>query len=233
VSGDRALHAVAGARTDPPRPAGDAAAAGGVDEWGASPVAVRLARTLAGRRWQVELGGLDHLPRRGGALLVTNPRSLAMVPPMVALALGERLQRTVRFAGVLDVAPASTLLRRIGGVLALPGEVQSALTDGDLVVAGATADESPVAGWVRGLVGADRRAGRVPVEFVAAARRAGVPVHPVAVTSSPLGRMARIEVVAAVRPRLDRRGPLAATELADRVQRRLQHRLDEITGGGA
>jgi 1-acyl-sn-glycerol-3-phosphate acyltransferase len=234
VSSDRALRAVAGSRTDRIRPAiGAPDETPVVDEWGASPLAVRLARTVADRRWQIQLGGLEHLPRRGGALLITNPRSLAMVPPMVALALGERLDRTVRFAGVPDLAPANTILRRVGGVLALPDEVESALADGDLVVVGAAGDEWPVAGWVRGLLGRDRRAGTVPVAFVAAARRAGVPIHPVAAATSPVGRAARIEIVAAVRPRLDRRGPLAAAELAERVQQRLQQRLDEITGGGA
>jgi hypothetical protein len=234
VSGQRSLHAVSGTRPDPSPPivrATDDAAA--VDEWGASPLAVRIGRGIAARRWHVEVGGLEHLPRRGGALLITNPRSWAFVPPMVALTLGERLDRTVRFAGVPDVAPASALLRRIGGILALPDEVESALRGGDLVVVGAAGSQHSLGGWLDTVLERERRAGTVPVAHVAAARRAGTPIHPVAAVSTPFGRSARAEIAPAVRPRLDRRGPLAATELAERVQRRLQQRLDEITGGNA
>jgi hypothetical protein len=232
VSGQRSLRAVSGARIEPVPPvAGPADAAAVVDEWGASPLAVRIGRGLAFRRWHVEVGGLEHLPRRGGALLVTNPRSLAFVPPMVALALGERLDRIVRFAGVPDYAPANALLRRIGGVLDLPDEVESALRGGDLVVVGAAGTQHALTGWLRVTLERERRAGTVPVAHVAAARRAGAPIHPVAAVSTPFGRAARAEIAPAVRPRLDRRGPLAATELAERIQHRLQQRLDEITGG--
>lgn len=234
MTGARPLRAVTGARTTPePSPVRAVDDAAVVDEWGASRLALTIGRALARRRWQLELGGLEHLPRRGGALLVTNARSLALVPPMVALALGERLGRTVRFAGLLDVPPVSLGLRRVGGVLALPDEVESALHGGDLVVVGATGVDQPLATWLGAAIGRGRHAGGVPVDHVAAARRAGVPIHPVAAVSSPLRRAARAEIAAAVRPRLDRRGPLAAAELADRVQQRLQQRLDEITSGGA
>lgn len=203
-----------------------------IDEWGASEGAISIGRSLAGVRWRVDLGGIDRLPRRLGALLVTNPRQLALVPAMVALSIGDAVGRTVRFAGHPDLAPPSLVLRRIGAVLDDPDEVETALRGGDLVVVGARATSrwSPIptlAVW-----GTDRReAGTVPVRHVAAAQRAGVAIHPVAAMSSPFARGARVEIGAAVRPVRDRRGPLAAAETADRVQRHLQQRLDEITGG--
>jgi hypothetical protein len=194
---------------------------------------VLVGRRLAGLRWTVRVGGANRLPAEGGALLVTNPRRGALAPVMTALALGNDLARTVRFAGHPDVAPLGTLLRRMGALLALPDEVESALRGGDLVVVGARSTSAPSAHDLAQYVPFAMRhwsAGEVPVPFVAAGRAAGVPVHPVAVLSSPVLRDARVEVCAAVRPRLDRRGPLAHAELADRVQRRLQQRLDEITG---
>lgn len=234
MSGLSGLRLVAGdqpARGAEPLPARTVDA---VDEWGASHRWTGVGRVLARLRWRVEISGADRLPARGGALLVTNPRRGALVPVMTALALGRELGRTVRFAGHDDIAPSSTVLRRMGAVLALPGEVEGALRGRDLVVAGAVPDGRPGPGDLLQfvpLLPRHWRAGTVPVALVAAARAAGVPVHPVAVLSSPVTRSARVEICPAVRPRLDRRGPLAHTELAERVQRRLQQRLDEIGVG--
>ena len=59
---------------------------------------------------------------------------------------------------------------------------------------------------------------------------AGVGVFPVASMSSPLGRSARVQVGAQLRPRKKRRGPLAEQELAEMTQRHLQRMLDELGG---
>lgn len=229
MTSGRPLTAVDGERVARVVPATDDAHGASVDEWGASRFGVAIGRALVARRWDVGLGGLERVPRRGGALLITNPRALALIPPMVALAVGTELDRTVRFAGVLDVAPAS-LLRRLGGVLARPDEVESALRGGHVVVVGATGSGLP-GDLVPRRPGRSPGAGTVPPAYVDAARRARVPIHPVAVLGGPFGRRVRVEVGPAVRPRLDRRGPLAAAELADRVEGHLQRRLDEIAGG--
>ncbi len=227
------LRVVEGSASTPLAPAA-AAPEADVDEWGASRFGMRVGRALGAMRWSVRVGGAERLPIRTGALLVTNPRRGALVPPMTSLALGAELRRTVRFAGHGDVAPTSVLLRKIGAVLALPDEVEAALRGGALVVVGASPTTVPglhdLLQFVP-LIARHWNAGNVPVAFVAAARAAGVPVHPVAVLSSPIDRSARIEICPAVRPRLDRRGPLAHIEQADRVRRRLQQRLDEISVG--
>jgi hypothetical protein len=57
-----------------------------------------------------------------------------------------------------------------------------------------------------------------------------VPIFPVASMSSIIGRAARVEVGAAVRPHRKRRGPLAEVELAEVVQRHLQRMLDAFGG---
>ncbi|MBI5089807.1 MAG: hypothetical protein HZB15_13375 [Actinobacteria bacterium] len=53
---------------------------------------------------------------------------------------------------------------------------------------------------------------------------------PVASMSSVLGRDARAEVGAPLRPRHHRRGPLGEVETAETVQRHIQRLLDELGG---
>ena len=48
-----------------------------VDDFGRDPHLVRALSPLAHLRWDVSVGGIDHLPLRGGALLVCNTRTLA------------------------------------------------------------------------------------------------------------------------------------------------------------
>lgn len=203
-----------------------AASPGGIDQWGRSPSVADLANRLAALRWDVDLGGVHHLPRRHGALLVTNPRRLAWVPPMVALALSAAIDRPVRFAGHPDVAPFSTVLRRIGAVLARPDEVETALRDGDLVLVGA----APTTPLHRPWQLLAPSAGTVPAVHIAMATRAGVAVHPVAALTGPLTRAATVTIGAGLRPRHDQRGPLATADLVDRVQASL-HALVAARGG--
>ncbi|QQS23497.1 MAG: hypothetical protein IPM43_08425 [Actinomycetota bacterium] len=189
-----------------------------VDDWGRDPELVRILGGVAGLRWHPTVGGVRHLPAHAGALLVTNARRYALTPLLVAWSVGLATKRPVRFVGRPDVAPAGPLLRRLGGLLDQPLEVQAALRDGELVVVGTEPSRS------------SRQAGIVPVEHVGAALKAGVGIYPVAALSSPFMRRSRVEVGTLVRERLKRRGPLAEVELAEHAQHRLQQRLDEIGG---
>lgn len=189
-----------------------------VDDYGRDPHLVRALSPIAGLRWNVSVGGVDRLPSRGGALLVCNDRRLSYTPIWAAWALWQHTGRPVRFVGRPDIAPVGALMRRIGGLLADPDEVAGALRHRELVLVGCTPSRHA------------RHAGSAPHELVAAAVVTGTPVFPLATTSSALGRSARVEVGPQVRPRHDRRGPLAEVELAESVQRHLQRMLDGLGG---
>jgi len=189
-----------------------------VDEWGRDDHLVRVLWPLARLRWNVSVGGLDHLPARVGALLVTNERRFSFSPLYVAGALSSATGRPVRFVGRGDHAPFGAALRRVGALLDNPTEVHGALRHGELVVMATAATTHP------------RHAGTVDHELVGAAVTAGVAVIPVASMSSPFNRTARAEVGPPVRLRKKRRGPLAEIELAEATQRHLQRILDELGG---
>lgn len=189
-----------------------------VDDWGRDDRLIRLISPLASLRWSVSVAGAHHLPERAGALLVTNTRRGSWSQLYVAWALARATNRPVRFVGRPDVAPIGPFLRRLGALLRNPTEVEGALRAGELVVFPATPTRHP------------RHAGAVDHEVLGAAVRAGVAVYPVASMSSVVGRAARADVGAAVRPRRKRRGPLAEVELADVVQRHIQTMLDEFGG---
>ena len=163
---------------------------------------MRLARV----RWDVSVGGDQHLPKRSGALIVVNARRFALAPIFAAFSLSEAVDRQVRFVGRPDTAPVGAFSRRLGGLLELPDEVEGALTAGELVVMGADHEDRV------GLVG------RVDHALVGAAVIAGVPVHPGATSSTPFGRGARLEIGRASRSPRTRRGPLTELELADQVR---------------
>jgi hypothetical protein len=189
-----------------------------VDDWGRDTTFVRVGSFAAGLRWRVSLGGAEHVPQRTGALIVTNARRFALTPLLVAWAVGDATGRPVRFVGRHDIAPFGDLSRRLGGLLAHPDEVRSALRHREIVVVGTDA------------VTQLRRAGEVPIPFVAAAVDAGAQILPAATVTTPFGRHARIEMAAPVRPTNDRRGPLREVETAEHVRRRLQHLLDAMGG---
>ena len=189
-----------------------------VDDYGRDPHLVTALGPLARLRWSVAVGGTQHLPVRGGALLVSNSRRWALNAVWAAWALSEKIDRPVRFVGRPDLAPIGPFMRRIGGLLDDPAEVQGALDAHELVIIGTEPTAHP------------RHAGAVPHELVGAAVRAGTPVFPVATMSSTLGRAARVEVGTPVRARRKRRGPLAEVELADQVQHQLQRMLDAFGG---
>jgi hypothetical protein len=188
-----------------------------VDHWGRDQRLVEAIAPWANLRWDVSVGGEQLLPR-GSALIIVNTRRFALTPISTAFALGEALHRPVRFVGRPDTVPFGPLLRRVGGLLAQPDEIAGALRDGQLVVLGAHGSANP------------RFAGAVDPQLVGAAIRENVPVHVAATLSTMVSRQARVEVVAALRSRKKRRGPLAEVELAEHAQRRLQDLLDELGG---
>jgi hypothetical protein len=189
-----------------------------VDDWGRDPSLVRALSAIGHLRWQISVGGADRLPTRGGALLVTNARRLSFSAIYTAMALGEATGRPVRFVGRPDIVPIGPLLRRIGGLLARPDEVEGALRHHELVVMPAASTRHP------------RHAGAVDPTLIAMAIATGSPVFPVASMSSPLGRSARVEIAPAVRPKRKRRGPLGDIEMAEAVQHHLQKVLDGLGG---
>jgi len=190
-----------------------------VDDWGRDPGLVRQLAALSQLRWSVTVGGDQHLPRRKGALVVVNARRFALAPIFAAFAIGEAVDRPVRFVGRSDTAPLGPLGHRIGGLLDHPDEVFGALRAGELVVLGAEASTGlRQVGYV----------GRIKHEHVGAATAAGVQVFPAATMSSPFGRGARVEIGQATRPSRRRRGPLAELELADHLRDEIVRLLDEM-----
>jgi hypothetical protein len=190
--------------------------AGVVDDWGRDPGLVRTVIAMSHLRWDVTVGGDQRLPRRKGALIVVNARTLALAPIYSALALSEAVDRPVRFVGRPDVAPVGSFLRRLGGLLDHPDEVAGALAAGQLVIMGAAHNERL------------RKVGRVDHALVGGALAAGVQVFPAATSSNPIGRAARLEIGTPSRSPRRRRGPLSELELADEVARDIELLLSEM-----
>jgi hypothetical protein len=190
--------------------------AGVVDDWGRDPALVHKLIALSQFRWNVSVGGDQHLPRRKGALVVVNARRFALAPIFSAFAISEAVGRPVRFVGRSDSAPVGAFSRRIGGLLDHPDEVAGALSAGELVVMGAEHDTRL------------REVGLVDHGLVGAALAAGTSVFPAATSSSPLSRSARVEIGTATRSIRKRRGPLAELELADRVRVDIGLLLEEM-----
>ncbi len=189
-----------------------------VDEWGRDAHLIELLTPAATLRWDVSVGGVQHLPKRGGALLVTNSRYFSLSTVYSAWALSKAIGRPVRFAGRPDIAPLGPLMQRFGGLLNKPEEISGALRANELVVVSAKGTRDP------------RHAGTVDPTLIGTAIASGTPVHPVASMSTPFGRPARVEVGAAVRPRRKRRGPLAELELAELTQVSIQRLIDALGG---
>jgi len=189
-----------------------------VDEWGRDAQLIDLLTPLARLRWDVAVGGTHHLPKREGALLVTNSRRWSLSAIYAAWALSREVGRPVRFGGRPDVAPIGPLLQRLGGLLNDPDEIRAALAAGELVVVSCHSTDDP------------RHAGVVDPALIGTAVITGTPVFPVASMSSLIGRAARVEVGPQIRPHRKRRGPLAEIELAELVQRHLQRMLDGFGG---
>jgi hypothetical protein len=189
-----------------------------VDEWGRDAHLIRLLTPAATLRWDVSVGGVQHLPKRAGALLVTNSRRFSLSTVYSAWALSAAIGRPVRFGGRPDIAPLGPLMQRLGGLFANRDEISGALRAGELVIVSSQATRDP------------RHAGPIDPALIGSAVVTGTPVFPVASMSSPFGRAARAEVGPQVRPRLKRRGPLAELELAELTQRHIQRLIDSLGG---
>jgi hypothetical protein len=171
-----------------------------VDEWGRDARLIGALAPLASLRWDVSVSGRQ-LIGSGAALIVVNARRFALSPIVAALALSDELARPVRFVGRPDYVPFGPFLRRLGGLLAQPGEVAGALRAGELVIATA----SP--------------------ELIGAAIREHAPVHVAAITSALTSRSVHIEISEALAEDRGRHGPLAEVEFADVARLRLQQLL--------
>lgn len=191
---------------------------GSVDDWGRDPSLVTAIAALGRLRFRSLIGGSQHLPARGGALIVVNNRRWSLAAPFVALTLSESIGRPVRFVGRPDTAPVGAFARRLGGLLERPDEVAGALRAGELVVMSSAPELHP------------RRVGRVDHRIVGAAVTSGTGVYPAAVSTSPWARSARIEIGPMARSTRKRRGPLTELELADQVERRIARLLAELGG---
>jgi hypothetical protein len=189
-----------------------------VDEWGRDAHLIELLTPAAALRWDVAVGGVQHLPKRAGALLVTNSRYFSLSTIYSALALSKATGRPVRFGGRPDIVPVGPFMQRLGGLLNQPEEISGALRAGELVVVSAKSTRDP------------RHAGAVDPLLIGAAIAGGAAVHPVASMSTMFGRTARVEVGAVVRPRRKRRGPLAEVELAEQTQLSIQRLIDGLGG---
>jgi hypothetical protein len=189
-----------------------------VDEWGRDAHLIQVLTPVAKLRWDVSVGGIHHLPKREGALLVTNSRRFSLSAIYTGWALSQAVGRPVRFGGRPDIAPIGPLLQRLGGLLNDPEEISGALRAGELVVVSAHGTRDP------------RHAGPVDPALIATAVITGAPVYPVASLSSPIGRSTRVEVGPQVRSRRKRRGPLAELELAELTQRHIQRVIDGLGG---
>ncbi|MFT4659100.1 MAG: hypothetical protein ACJAXA_003112 [Candidatus Aldehydirespiratoraceae bacterium] len=189
---------------------------GATDDWGRDPVLVRNMMLLAQLRWDVSTGGDQHLPKRGGALIVVNAPRFASSSVFTAFAISEAVDRPVRFVGRRTTPLVSSLDQRIGALLDHPDEIAGALRAGELVVLGA--------GTTTGL----RNVGSVDHAIIGAALATKTRVFPAATTSSPFARRARVEVGPASRPPRRRRGPLTELELADKIRGDVRKLLDEM-----
>lgn len=162
---------------------------GDVDAWGRSERLRELARTIYDplyRYWfRVEWGGLEHIPRDGGALLVAN--HAAAIPsdaPVIMHGIETELQRPVYglAENLLRALPmVGTLWSRFGGVPAHPENAYRLLHD----------DRQLVLAFPEGTKGTGKlyrdryklhRFGRGG--FVEIAMRSGVPVVPIAVVGA-------------------------------------------------
>jgi len=180
-----------------------------VDEWGLDHDLASVAQRVASLRWRIEVSGLENLPA-GAAMLVHNRRVGVSEPLVLASGLWRSAGRIVRFSGVPDVAPISSVLSRVGGVPATDADRRSLFRAGELVS-----------------VPLDRElhyralAGGLDASIAFGAIDAGVPVVPVAVIGNEIGFRWRIligEAIATGR----RRNALAATEFATHVSERVQ-----------
>ena len=178
-----------------------------IDPFGADPQLqdVLAPVVLAAVRTRVEHG--ERLIRNGPALLVSNRGFGVVEPTALTVAVRCEIGRRLRIVGVPDIPVLGDMMRKLGGVIAYPGDV------GALLRAGHMAAVPLGSSWSRWATG------RPPLPLLVPAL--GYPVIPVAVMpGGPFGlplRPWRV-VVGEPLPILSKKGsgdPLAAAELAE------------------
>ena len=189
-----------------------------VDDWGRDNAFVNRVRSLSNLRWATSVGGVEHVPKRAGALIVVNARRFALAPLFAALAIGAEVDRPVRFVGRPDIAPLGPMMQRLGALLPVEAELEGALRANQLIVLGA------------GHTRTNLHTGVIDHQLVGAAVAARVRVLPAATISVPMQRNARVEISAPVRLSHKRRGPLEELETADHLQAHINAVLDEMEG---
>ena len=189
-----------------------------VDDWGRDDSFVRRVWSLSHVRWDTSVGGIEHVPKRTGALIVVNARRFALAPVFAAMAIGAAVDRPVRFVGRPDIAPLGPMMQRLGGLLPVEAELEGALRAGELIVLGASPTRTNL------------HTGVIDHQLVGSAVAAKVRVLPAATMSVPLQRNARVEIGAPIRLRHKRRGPLEELETADHLQAHINAVLDEMAG---
>ncbi len=189
-----------------------------VDDWGRDNGFVNRIWSFSRLRWSISIGGHEHVPKRGGALIVVNARRFALAPIFAALAIGGAVDRPVRFVGRPDIAPFGPMMQRLGGLLPIEAELEGALRAGELIVLGSEHEAS------------NRTTGWIDHRLVGSAVAAKVRVLPAATVSVPVRRNARVEIGPPVRLATKRRGPLEELETADLLQSRIDDILDELGG---
>jgi 1-acyl-sn-glycerol-3-phosphate acyltransferase len=160
-----------------------------LDDFGFDPVwtdaLLPLARLVYRKYWRVEASGVQHVPRRGGALLVSNHAGvLPFDGAMIKVALFEHgLDRHAR-ALIADwfftLPMLSWFLRRSGQTLGHPRDTHRLLSKGELVLVFPEGVKGTGKLWSERY--RLRRFGRGG--FVETAIRAGVPIVPISVVGS-------------------------------------------------
>ncbi len=189
-----------------------------VDDWGRDDAFASRVWSLSHLRWATSVGGVEHVPKRTGALIVVNARRFALAPIFAALAIGAAVNRPVRFVGRPDTAPLGPLMQRLGGLLPVEAELEGALRAGELIVLGA------------GHTRTNLHTGVIDHQLVGSAVAAKVRILPAATMSVPLQRNARVEIGTQIRLSHKRRGPLEELETADHLQAHINAVLDEMGG---
>src|SRR3954462_4093384 len=105
-----------------------------VDDWGRDAWMIKALGPLGRIRWDVSVGGAQHVPATGPALLVANARRFSLSSVYASWALPNVPGRVVRFVGRPDIAPVGPFMRRIGALLDRPDEVANALRNGEVVI---------------------------------------------------------------------------------------------------
>lgn len=185
-----------------------------VDEWGLDPDLIDVLSPALGLRWDIHSQWTDRLPRSGPAVLVHNRRAGVSEAPVLARGVRLATGRFVRTTGLIDIAPASEIGRRLGGVLDRPDELTGLLRAGELV-------SLPLQREWR----YRHRAGALDPVALGPALATGAAVVPVALVGRETGRRWRL-LVGDPLPTPAGRGPLAVVELAEAARRGVQQLLD-------